>query len=320
MSTTAQSTIYNRHHAYTFTGTLTGKDARHQQAIVDTVCYLGWMSLKDSEHNGNAKAVKEAVAVRKAAESLLSDGTITIMGTWSNGIAVGPGPQFAHIQHPSIVAESKKRRTRTVKAGPVVNLTAERAARVQPEHDDPAHVGYAGTSDPMQYHEGASCPVTLAPVTDESDAIADAAIAAITQSVTADDVYRAFSNQALYAPHPITNPADVQHNRQMIADTAQWTRQGASCPVTLAPTPIRTTPAQYTPAVGDTVFVCYRHEDGRTTDRVIDVQRVGNGVFRGYDRRYNRTRNFHVAQIAHCERWDGAEVYDHNGNVAVAAA
>lgn len=303
MSTTAQYTIYNRHHAYTFTGTLAGKDAKHQQAIVDTVCYLGWMSLKDSEHNGNAKAVKEAVAVRKAAESLLSDGTITIMGTWSNGIAVGPGPQFAHIQHPSIVVESKKRRARTVKAGPVVNLAAERADRIIAtiEEWEPAlgaewdamarrfpNLVKPGACYDMRYDEGASCPVS----------IRNAAATVIGDESTLEAVARPQSGidkPRVRYTWPVAQPQP-------------------------APTPIRTTPAQYTPAVGDTIFVIYRHEDGRTTDRVIDVQRVGNGVFRGYDRRYNRTRNFYAAQIAHCERWDGCEVFDHNGNVAVAAA
>jgi hypothetical protein len=71
------------------------------------------------------------------------------------------------------------------------------------------------------------------------------------------------------------------------------------------PAPIRPAPA-YVPASGDTVRLVYRHEDGRTTQRVVDVRRVGRDralgpMFRGFDRTYNRTRNYYLCHIVRIE-------------------
>jgi hypothetical protein len=360
---------------YTFSGTVEGKDAARQRAIIDTICYMGWMSLKDSDHNVsgiNAAACKriqkEAVETRKAAESLLNAGTITVIGEWSNGIRVGAGPQFVHIDHSAetkialdTYEKNQSKGKRTVKGSPVMRnepaptwrmvkgqcdmlpahpmyaiaqaardaqyaaaqaendaawgkaLDEEAAVEMNPHTGRPryeddeeeifrlnalavekmAHDAYAreGEMSPMRYADGAACTVNIVKASKpryrvplalmrayhglvdvEVDAIADAAIAAITGEE--------YSAPAFVAPAYVA-PAFV-------------------APAMPAPTPIRPT-EHYTPRVGDTIEVIYRHENGTTTTRTVDVQRVGPSLFRGYDRTFNRVRNFEYAHITHCE-------------------
>jgi hypothetical protein len=99
---------------YTFTGSVEDK---YEQGIVGTVAMLGFMSLKDSDHTVSGpnqaackRVLKDAIATRKAADALLARGVVTLMGTWSNGIQVGPGPAFVAIAQPGAVKPARKAR------------------------------------------------------------------------------------------------------------------------------------------------------------------------------------------------------------------
>lgn len=289
------------------------KSADAEQAIIDTIKYLGWMSLKDSDHCEHGKSVGQGDARRAAADRLLAAGTIILLGTWSNGIAVGPGAGFAVVDHSLSVTEptfapKKIRAPRRTKMGMAQAYSEKQWSK-------------AGASCEMRYDAGATCPVTLAIskprvryTWPKMHGPAYVPPINATRGIyrTAGDTWRVeYMVNGLIVntqdSETLPEPAPIARG---IAEAVATT--------TAAPTPI------YEPAVGESVFIVLRHENGTTTDRVVDVQRVKveNGrvvLFRGYDRRRDRCRNYLVADCAVMRAWDGLAVFDINGRVVVEA-
>ena len=379
---------------FTYSGAVASK---YEQAVIDTVKFLGFMSLKNGEHSvaganpaANKRILKEAVETRKAADSLLASGAVVLLGTWSNGIAVGPGAGFARVSHENVTPitakpAKKSRKPAAVKIDRASTLTADqqRAAYAveAARNERDAQEGACCAVDflnPEWSREGAKCSMlqhygTAYVRRTERELYEEERIAAYEEKITGD--YCEWTPGVMHGPAyvaPLTPPPGYMLSsfhatcnngtlaaewRCIVKRTARATGEakrvealpfnfvlyndgtvrissngafiaeprekllaearaalGIAQPVADAPTPI------YTPAVGESVFIVYRHENGSTTDRVIDVQRVGNGVFRGYDRRYGRTRNFYADHVAVIRRWNGEAIYDHNGNIAVAAA
>lgn len=312
------------------------KSADAEQAIIDTIKYLGWMSLKDSDHCEYGKSVGQGDARRAAAERMIADGRIVLLGTWSNGIAVGPGAGFVHATAQAEVIAAPKKQARTRK--PVARETKPATWRMVEGRCDmlPAHPMYdiaiaarsrqmnadakqetadffysrEGACSPMRYDAGAACPITLA-VSKPRVRYTWPKVAPVGEDVEAAQLSTRI--EAIRAMRGDNDYIDYT-----------WATPGATCAwtpaqtVSAAPTPI------YAPAVGDSVFIVLRHENGTTTDRVVDVQRVkleaGRVVlFRGYDRRRDRCRNYQVADCPIMRAWDGLEVCDMNGRVVVEA-
>jgi hypothetical protein len=301
--------------AYTFFGDVPSKYA---QAIIDTVCYLGYMQMKDSEHSAsgqNAQAtkriLKEAIETRKAADVLLASGAITLMGTWSNGIQVGPGEGFAHIAQSAPVAAAAPvkaaRKPRTYADG-LDKQWHDTARRY------PAIVEHGATCD-MCYADGACCPVSFGK-----------AVASVVGDLSAQEAIthrkprvRLTLAQMRAAAMPAHDDADALVDATITAITGEEYSETAITPAPV-PTPI------YEPAAGETVHFMLAHENGTTTERVVIVHRVrrdaaGNvDLVRGFDIRRNKTRNFAMARVQWMRQWDGKEIADMAGRVLVPAA
>jgi hypothetical protein len=132
---------------FTYSGNVTSKYA---QAIIDCVKMTGMMSLKNDNHSAcgatpaqTKKIAKEAVETRKAADVLLASGAIVLMGTWSNGIQVGPGKGFARIDHSAPAAKPAKKSRKSNPNSTKAQIAAY-AASHQEERD--AHASEEGAS------------------------------------------------------------------------------------------------------------------------------------------------------------------------------
>jgi hypothetical protein len=69
------------------------------------------------------------------------------------------------------------------------------------------------------------------------------------------------------------------------------------------------------------VHLLYTHEDGRTTERVVNVKSTLHmpEYFRGYDVRYGKTRNYHMSQVVWMREWDRNAISDLQGRVIIPA-
>lgn len=343
--TIPNATGTNAHHLkvnkYDFSAPLAPKSgnakklADAERAITSTIQYLGWMSLKDSDHCEYAKAVGQGDARRAAADRLIAAGTIVQIGTWSNGIAVGPGVGFTaatqtHAAAPAVTVSKPARKTRKP-IYQMVDTEYERAAMREDARRAEVRTHAEEATKNLNIHPDVPLRYSSKPDTDQHGQPYS-----VIEGQTCDILWygpaAAMHGPAYVAPlamPPGIAMPETYTAAQAIGFWQQETRISGSAhavaltnnhyAASVAPTPI------YEPAVGQSVFIVLKHENGTTTDRVVDVQRVklvdgAVTVFRGYDRRRDRCRNYLVADCAVMRVWDGLEVFDANGRTVVAAA
>jgi hypothetical protein len=282
---------------FAFTGTPTAKTrkgALAERAITDTVQYMGWMSLKDSDHSGTTKDVSQAQERRAAADRLIASGTVVLLGTWSNGIAVGPGVGFsAATNEPEVIAPVRTMKVRKPRAA------AKPGYQKWQEESDHIMAGRTCPWSPDVMHGPAfvAKPRVRVPLATMQ--------ACSPRWMPTLYVLTHVSGKQWHTDSAHTSEASAVLRKGLLQNENICTiiREEPAQPATAPPTPI------YTPSVGDTVAITYQHER-MTTDRIVNVQRVAadGKTFRGYDRTYDRVRNYDMARVLTIRRLGGEGV------------